>query len=317
MPPAARRPDVLGRDAPLRQVPGWVDRPPRLLVLALVLAAVCTVAAGAVAAGGLRPGSEAPRGEPVALVPAGDRATAVGRGAVGVLSIVVSNRLDTRVRLASVRLLVAGAVLESVAPLFGRPLEPRETRDFALTYRVADCADLVLPGRLLVAAGVEGAPLRTAVLTFDRGGGGGGGGGGRTLPLAACPQVLPAPPDLGVQAFGGVSRRTPGGAQGEVELEVRNARRPLRLLSVSAVVPGVRFRVVAPPNGLTLGADGRVSVRLSFVIADCALLRRTGRLVLQVEQDGRSRELGLPITDDPGTGTVRQASLDRVLDACG
>lgn len=270
---------------------------------------------------------------PVQLVPAGDRATPDGAGARGVLTVTLRNQLDAPVGLSALALDVGGVRIVSVRPALERPLAPREVRDLVIDYAVADCADLVLPGRLQLTSHTDAPPAGSAgeldagpasqrpgpaqgaraqaVVFFDRGPAVAG-----ALPLAACPTVLPRPPDLGVRTLGGSSGRSAVGARGTVELEVRNAGPPLQLLSVGAEVPGVVFQVVTPPNGVSLDVDGRVALRLAFVVPDCTRLRRTGRLVLRVVQDGLVRELGLTITNDFEAGTVRQAALDRVLQAC-
>ena len=124
-------------------------------------------------------------------------------------------------------------------------------------------------------------------------------------------------PDLAVRAIGGSSRRVGAGARGTVELEVRNAGVELRLLAVTAQVPGVRFINQGQPQGLPLGPDDRVEVNLGFVVEDCALLRRTGRLVLRVLQAGVESEVALTVTTDVEAGTIRQLALDRVLESCG
>ena len=125
-----------------------------------------------------------------------------------------------------------------------------------------------------------------------------------------------APPALAVRPLGGASVRTDTGARGDVRLEVLNGGPRVRLRSLTAEVPGVRFEQRVQPHGLELEADERVEVVLGFTIDDCAMLRRTGRLVLQVVESGVDRELGLTVTHDREAGTVRQVALDRVLGAC-
>ena len=121
---------------------------------------------------------------------------------------------------------------------------------------------------------------------------------------------------LAVRPLGGRTVETDAGARGDVRLEVRNGGAPLRLRSLSAEVPGVRFSTVGAPYGGRLVQDERAEVVLRFAIDDCAALRRTGRLVLQVEQAGTLHEVGLTVTNDREAGTVRQVALDRVLGAC-
>lgn len=132
--------------------------------------------------------------------------------------------------------------------------------------------------------------------------------------------VVPADPvlrgSLAARPLGGGTVRTDAGARGDVRLEIRNGGRPLRLLDVTAEVPGVRFTPVVRPHGVELGTEERIELVLRFRIDDCASLRRTGRLVLQVEQSGLRQEVGLTVTHDREAGTVRQVALDRVLGAC-
>ena len=150
--------------------------------------------------------------------------------------------------------------------------------------------------------------------------------GGPSSP--AAPAAGPAlRAGVSARPLGGQTLRTHVGARGTVRLEVRNdaapprlevgnEAAPLRLLSATAEVPGVRFTPVVRPDGAELGPQERVEVELGFSIADCTWLRRTGRLVLVVEQAGVRQEVGLTVTHDREAGTVRQVSLDRVLSAC-
>lgn len=141
---------------------------------------------------------------------------------------------------------------------------------------------------------------------------------------AELPGVADGPPDLAVRPLGGTVRRTAGGAVGTLRLEVRNSRVPLRLLSVTAVLPGVSFVTTMPANGTSMGTDGRVALALAYEIADCAELGTEGRLVLRVLRNDRWQDLVLPIrSGGPGVGSAeaplpkpRQLALDRVLGAC-
>jgi hypothetical protein len=126
-----------------------------------------------------------------------------------------------------------------------------------------------------------------------------------------------AEPDLAARPLGGTATRTGEAASGRLALEVRNGRQPLVLLSVTAQVPGVRFAPVTYRGGRAMGTDERIELRLGFAIPDCALVRRSGRLVLRVASQGRERELALSVVSDPLTGAARQLDLDVVLDACG
>ena len=132
------------------------------------------------------------------------------------------------------------------------------------------------------------------------------------------------PPDLAVRPLGGTNRRTASGAAGMLQLEVRNSVVPLRLLSVTAVLPGVSFTTTMPANGTTLGTGGRVSLGLEYEIADCVELGDRGRLVLRVLRDGRWSDVVLSVrAEGAGVGAAeaplpkpRQLVLDRVLGAC-
>jgi hypothetical protein len=121
---------------------------------------------------------------------------------------------------------------------------------------------------------------------------------------------------VSARPLGGETVRTQVGAHGTVRLEVRNDAAPLRLIAATAEVPGVRFVPAVRSDGVELGPRERLVLELGFSIADCAWLRRTGRLVLVVEQAGVRQEVGLTVTHDREAGTVRQVSLDRVLSAC-
>ena len=81
-------------------------------------------------------------------------------------------------------------------------------------------------------------------------------------------------------------------------------------------MPGVRFIDEGQPNGVSMGPDDRVEVNLGFEVDDCALLRRSGQLVLRALQAGVESEVALTVTADVEVGTVRQLALDRVLESC-
>ena len=134
---------------------------------------------------------------------------------------------------------------------------------------------------------------------------------------AARAAALAAEPDLAARPLGGTASRAGAGAAGLLALEVRNGRQPLRLLSVTAQVPGVQFRPVSYRGGRALGTDDRLELRLSFVVPDCTQVRRSGELVLRVAAGGTERDLTLAVVADPQAGRARQFDLDVVLDACG
>lgn len=129
--------------------------------------------------------------------------------------------------------------------------------------------------------------------------------------------ALAAAPDLAARPLGGTATRTGEAAAGRLSLEVRNGRQPLVLLSVTAQVPGVRFGEVAYRGGRALATDERLELGLTFSVADCALVRRSGRVVLRVIAQGAERDLTLAVAADPASGTGQQFNLSLVLDACG
>ncbi|MBC7372930.1 MAG: hypothetical protein H7323_02950, partial [Frankiales bacterium] len=228
-------------------------------------------------------------------------------GVTGELLVVLASSRDSRVRLGALSLTAPGLRVEQVSPVFGRPLGPRERREYAVTYRIASCERLLLPILLRVSwlDQLAGGPRSQLVMV-----------GTSQAPFPVCPGAGPTPPDLAVRAIGGSSERVGAGARGAVVLEVRNAAGQLRLLSVAAQLGGVSFTDLGPANGLVLGPDDRVEVRLGFAIDDCAGLAAQGRLVLRVERAGRPSDLVLAITAAPQPGMVRQLALDRVLSAC-
>lgn len=307
--------DVIGTDeGGRRPAPTWLVQPPVRLV-ASVLAAVL-LGGTATAALVEEPVPAAGPGAPGASEPAlqlrvlGGTAGGGRESAGGELALEVSNLTDARVRLGQLTLQAPGLVVTDVRPAFGRPLGPRETREYALAYNVPTCGLLLLPAQLRVSY-LQPGGARAERLAL--------GPGLSTVPFALCVEgsTRTLRPDLAVRAIGGSSRRVGAGARGTVELEVRNAGVELRLLAVTAQVPGVRFINEGQPHGLPLGPDDRVEVNLGFVVEDCALLRRTGRLVLRALQAGVESEVALTVTTDVEAGVVRQLALDRVLESCG
>ena len=307
--------DVIGAEHGVRRAPpAWLARPPARLVGALLAAVL--VGGGLAAAVVQEPvPAVAPAADSLAGLPllqlrvVGGVARSGADSAAGELSLEVSNLTDTRVRLGELSLQAPGLMVTDVQPAFGRPLGPRETRQYALAYEVPACGLLLLPAQLGLSYLQQGGARSEGVAL---------GPGLQAVPFAVCAEgsTRTLRPDLAVRAIGGASRRVGAGARGTVELEVRNAGVALRLLSVSAEVPGVRFINEGQPNGLTMGPDDRVEVNLGFVVDDCTLLRRTGRLVLRALQAGVESEVALTVTTDVEAGTVRQLALDRVLESC-
>ena len=307
--------DVIGADDGVRRAPPtWLARPPTRLVGGL-LAAVLLAGTAAAALVQEPTAATAPAAAPAAGLPllqvrvVGGVAGGGADSAAGELELEISNLTDARVRLGELSLQAPGLVVTDVRPAFGRPLGPRETRPYALAYEVPACGLLLLPAQLRLSYLQAGRARSEGVAL---------GPGLQSVPFAACAEgsTRTLRPDLAVRAIGGSSRRVGAGARGTVELEVRNAGVALRLLTVTAQVPGVRFIDEGQPNGLTMGPDDRVEVDLGFEVDDCALLRRTGRLVLRALQAGVESELALTVTTDVEAGTVRQLALDRVLESC-
>lgn len=133
---------------------------------------------------------------------------------------------------------------------------------------------------------------------------------------AAVAAALAAEPDLAARPLGGTATREGNAATGRLVLEVRNGRQPLRLLAVTAEVPGVRFSAVAFVPGRVLSTDDRLEVGLRFVVPDCGRVERAGRVVLRVAAQGVERDLTLAVAADAQSGAPRQVNLDVVLDAC-
>lgn len=306
---------MIGADDGVRRAPpAWLARPPARLVGGLLAAVLLAGTAAAAVVQEPTPAA-APAGGSLAGLPllqlrvVGGVAGAGADSVAGELALEISNLTDARVRLGELSLQAPGLVVTDVRPAFGRPLGPRETRQYALTYEVPACGLLLLPAQLRLSYLQQGGARSEGVAL---------GPGLQSVPFAACAEgsTRTTRPDLAVRAIGGSSRRVGAGARGTVELEVRNAGVVLRLLSVSAEVPGVRFIDEGQPNGLPMGPDDRVEVDLGFEVDDCALLRRTGRLVLRALQAGVESEVALTVTTDVEAGTVRQLALDRVLESC-
>ena len=136
------------------------------------------------------------------------------------------------------------------------------------------------------------------------------------------PARAPAPdaglPDLGIRGVGGASSVVrvgiAVGAQGRLEMEVRNGSRTVRLAGLTAEVPGVRFVPRTPPNGATLPQDGLIRLELGYVIEDCARLKPEGQIIFTLLEPEGPLDVVVPLLDDGGDR--QQSALDRVLDAC-
>lgn len=301
------------RDVVAARLPTW-------LVALVAVAVLATGTGGVVAAAGQsrERAVEAAR-VVVDVVPIGISSTTVRGVARGELELLLLNRRDRRVRLGALKFAVEGLRVDRVQPAFGKPLGPYEERVFRISFVVPDCRRLVLPGVLTVSLAGDGRPLeqREVAVNDARD----PAGAADTVRIAACPPsargaVPGAATDVGVRSAGGESARRGVGAEGFARLEVRNAGRPVQLLSVDAEVPGVQFVPRVIDEGRSIGTDELVIVRLAFRIPDCARFARIGRVVLRIERFGAEQEVGLRAVSEPIAGAGPQVDLRVVLDAC-
>ena len=295
--------DVIGRDVddgPSRvRLLSWRELPRGVRTAVLVAAA----AAGASAVVLARPGATPDAGDVRVVVEQAvvDQvgASATGRSVTGRLAVrVVGSAGDVEV--SDVTLAARGLELLSVEPT-------RRAATSLLRYRVPDCGALRLPGELVVRL-VGGSSHSRPV--------GRGAAPGDVAVFQPCPVGAVPSPALAVRPLDGAVETTATGAHGVVRLEVHNGGPSVRLLSVTAEVPGVRSSSVVPAHGAHLRQDERVEVVLRFEIEDCDEVLRTGRLVLRAVRDGVERELGLTLTHDVEARRLRQLGLDGLLDAC-
>jgi hypothetical protein len=295
-------------------------RPPSWVVVLLAVLAVGTVTAGAlaVAEATRERAREAARLE-VDVRPAGTSSTTVGGVSRGELTLLLVNRREQRVRLGGLRLAVEGLRVTGVEPAFGKPLGAYEERTFRILFVVPDCSRLVLPGRVQVSLAADRQPVERrelAVVDPDVAGPGADGFALGGCPPSARGRSAGTSTDVGVRPAGGSSSRDGVGATGFLRLEVRNAGPPLRLVSITGEVPGVRFTPRELEGGRSVDTDGLVIVRLAFRIDDCALLQPAGRLVMVVERFGAQQELGLRAVAEPEAGVGPQVDLGVLFDAC-
>ncbi|MBC7373173.1 MAG: hypothetical protein H7323_04200, partial [Frankiales bacterium] len=126
--------DVIGTE----RRPVRLAAPPAGLVAVL---AVAVLVAGVVAALVIAPqarqaamaeGTESVK-PAVAVSLGGGRASPMGAGVTGELLVVLVSSRDSRVRLGAQSLTAPGLRAEQVSPVFGRPLGPRERREYAVT----------------------------------------------------------------------------------------------------------------------------------------------------------------------------------------
>ena len=305
-------------------------RPPGWALGGLALVIALALVGGVAAARDLRADQarEALRVD-VVLVGGGATSTTVGGVARGQFSLRLSNRRDVPVQVEEVVVEVPGLEVLAVEPGLGEPLGAREEREVVVSFVVADCEELALPGRVSVAMSTlgpagAGPVVRRHLAVVDpdaEGAPDGQDAGAQAVRIGACPDSARAEPagrptDLSVRPAGGSSERSGAGAVGTVLVAVRNGGEPVRLLSVEAQVPGVVFAQRRLAGGRTLVPDEVLVVGLRFRVEDCAALQRTGRLVLRVERSGAVQELGLRVVAEPLAGAGPQADLRVVLDAC-
>ena len=307
---AAHR-DVIGCGS--EDVPRWNGRHagrlsplqgPRLVAAGALLALL----AGVLATTRLAPDdAPAPAHPQLSVVVDGGPPAGSGRSVTGELRLRLVNRSSRAAVVQGLALTAPGLEVLSVRPPVGEPVPAGGERRHVVGYRVRDCEALRLPGTLQVsvAGGPEVArPVGRTPVAGDAGA------------FVPCTVASVPAPQLAVRPIAATAARSGAGADGAVRLEVRNGGPALRLLSVTAEVPGVRFSTLVPPHGVVLRPDERLEMVLGFEIDDCRQLRRTGRLVMRAARDGIERELGLTITHDREAGTLRQVALDAVLGAC-
>jgi hypothetical protein len=270
-----------------RRAPAWV-------VALLGVAALAVAGAGLAAAGPVRAGQAAASLEVDARSVVAVRA----RGRDGVLLLVLRSRAPGAVRVGVEAIDVEGVRAAPVPPVDlpgGGPVE------VAVPVSVPDCDALGAGGavRLLVVSAGRREVVERRVP--------------RDALTAGC--GVPATHSVAVAvASAGGSRRVEGpGVRGVVAVEVRNRGAALELVRVEAEVPGV----IASGGSLRLPPGGRGTVRLGFHVPDCADLRRTGRIAVEVRAAGfGTRQLGFRATEDEEARTVRDLDLDVLLRGC-
>jgi hypothetical protein len=281
----SERPDF----APLA---GW--RAPRWLVGLLAVAALATAGAGLAVADAVR----AAEGAASLQVEARSVLAVRPRGRDGVLLLQLRHGGRTPLRVALDALDVDGVRTAAPPPV---DVPAGAAAELAVPVAVRDCDALGAGG--VVRLVVETAGRREAVE--------------REVPADALTAGCRPPGERSVAvavAGGGGTRRVEGaGVRGVVTVQVRNLGTDLRLVRVDAEVPGV----IASSGSLRVPAGAEGAVRLGFHVPDCAALRRTGRVVLEVQADGvGTRELGFRATEDEEARTVRDLDLDVLLRGC-
>jgi hypothetical protein len=304
--------DVLvgGGDGPpsprLAAVLAW--RPPDRVVGALAAAVLLAGVGGVAAVGAVRAAVEREADRLDLAVEARSAVAVRPRGRDGVLLLQVRNDGTRAVVLTGADVAVAGVRARSgVQP---QTAAARATVQLEVPFAVHECRALADEGVVRLHARPEGRPERRV----DRPVGAAEAVPADLLAAGCRPVSAPDAVALSVRAAGGDVEATPGGARGVLLVEVRNAGTRLDLVRVHAEVPGVLFSPAAVGR---LPAEGRVVSRLPFDLPSCEELRRTGRVVLTVLQDGAAPvELGFRATEDEEARTVRDLDLDLVLGAC-
>ena len=278
--------------APLAPLAG--RRAPRWLLALLAVAALTTAGTGL----GTAPQVRAAQGAASLQVDARSAVAVRPRGRDGVLLLGLRHGGRGPLRVALDALEVAGVRAGAAAPV---DVPAGGAVDLVVPVAVRDCGALGDGGTVHLA--VTSGNRREVVE--------------RDVPADALTAGCgpPAAPSVAVAVAGdGGSRRVEGdGVRGVVAVRVRNLGADLRLVRVEAEVPGV----IASGGSLRLPAGAEGSVRLGFHVPDCVGLRRTGRIVLEVQADGvGTSELGFRATEDEEARTVRDLDLDVLLRGC-
>lgn len=295
--------DVIGRDEDERPSRARLPSPRELRRPAGVAVAAAVVCGAALVLA--RPPAAPQAPHPAAVVER-HMATATGPTASGELTVRVVG-VPTDAEVASVDLAAPGLQVLSVEPAPSPAGALEEAPAHLLRYRVPDCAELRLPAELEVT--LAGGAGHARALGRTR-------APGDAQSFRPCPAGAVPPPALAVRVGDSRTETTATGARGAVRLAVHNGGPDVRLLSVTAEVPGVRSASIIPAHAAHLRQDEHLEVVLRFEIEDCTRVLRTGRLVLRAVRHGVERELGLTLGHELEARRLRQVALDGVLDAC-
>jgi hypothetical protein len=282
-------------------------RPPRALLAVLLALQALVVAAGA----GVLPTVQE-RADRLSLSARVESGTVAlrGRGTDGVLRLRVESAARMPVEVRAVVVAVPGAVPQGLTPPSTPRVPPGGSAVVSVRYAVSNCAALGAGGelRLAVVRPQDGRTGDVVVPVAD-------------AVAAGCrPDVVPGVAVLGASVVAGAAELGEGGrsAAGSVTVEVVSAGAPVRLVAVSAEVPGVLF--VSPslgPDEPLLAAGDRRRVRVPFTVPFCPALRPLGRVVVTVRDDRDAlRQLGFAVSADGEARVARDVDLDVVLRAC-